>query len=79
MRTTITLPDPLLRQLKSRAALQGTTLKALVQSFVERGLNTPAETAHAPPRSVLPSLRARGPLPLQSPSNAGLFQLLDDA
>ena len=38
MRTTLDLPDPLLRQLKSRAALEGTTLKQLVRETIERGL-----------------------------------------
>lgn len=37
MRTTLELPDALLRQLKAKAALEGTTLKALMRSFVEQG------------------------------------------
>jgi hypothetical protein len=78
MRTTIDLPDPLLRQLKSRAALEGTTLKALVLSLVERGLNAPP-ASHPAERSPLPSIVTGRPLPLRNPSNAGLFELLDDA
>jgi hypothetical protein len=78
MRTTIELPDPLLRQLKSRAALEGTTLKALVLSLVERGLNAPTSPRSAE-RSPLPSIGTGRPLPLRNPSNAGLFELLDDA
>lgn len=38
VRTTIDLPDELYRALKARAALQGTTLRALVRLFVEQGL-----------------------------------------
>ncbi|MCB1036329.1 MAG: hypothetical protein KDD47_21065 [Acidobacteria bacterium] len=38
MRTTIELPDALFRQAKARAALEGTTLKSLITSFVEQGL-----------------------------------------
>ena len=38
MRTTVDLPDELYRALKARAALQGTTLRALIRLFVERGL-----------------------------------------
>lgn len=38
MRTSLDLPDPLFRTLKARAALQGSSLKDLVVSYVERGL-----------------------------------------
>ena len=41
MRTTLDLPDALLRQLKARAALEGTTLKTLLRNVVEQGLKTP--------------------------------------
>lgn len=78
MRTTIDLPDPLLRKLKSRAALEGTTLKALVLSLVERGLGAPPAGGSAA-RSPLPSIATGRPLPLRHPSNAALFELLDDA
>src|SRR5438094_260155 len=40
MRTTIDLPDELLRRTKAAAALQGLKLKDLIRMFVERGLNT---------------------------------------
>lgn len=38
MRTTIDLPDQLLRQAKSRAARSGMSLKDLITLFIERGL-----------------------------------------
>jgi hypothetical protein len=38
MRTTLDLPDPIFRDLKSRAAQQGMKLKELVQKYVEDGL-----------------------------------------
>jgi len=79
MRTTIDFPDQLLRQLKSRAALEGTTLKALVQSLVEQGLNAPRAVPRSNARSALPSLGIGRPMPVQNPSNAGLFELLDEA
>lgn len=41
MRTSLDLPDPLFRTLKARAALQGSSLKDLVVSYVERGLREP--------------------------------------
>ena len=79
MRTTLDLPDALLRQLKAKAALEGTTLKALMRSVVERGLRAPAEPAResATP-AALPSVRLGRPMNLAHPSNAALFEVLDD-
>jgi uncharacterized protein with von Willebrand factor type A (vWA) domain len=59
MRTTLDLPDALLRQLKTKAALEGTTLKALMRSLVERGLREPAEPAreYSATPVALPSVR----------------------
>jgi hypothetical protein len=45
MKTSLDFPDPLFRQLKAQAALQGSSLKNLVLGFVERGLR---ETQTAP-------------------------------
>lgn len=80
MRTTLDLPDALLRQLKAKAALEGTTLKALVRTLVERGLRAPTEQASASSAdpAALPSIRLGRPLNLPNPSNAALFELLDD-
>ena len=38
MRTTLDLPDPVFRRLKSRAAMEVTSLKALLARFVAAGL-----------------------------------------
>ena len=80
MRTTLDLPDALLRQLKAKAALEGTTLKALMRSLVERGLRAPAEPArdHSATPAALPSVRLGRPMNLAHPSNAALFEVLDD-
>ena len=80
MRTTLDLPDGLLRRLKAKAALEGTTLKALMRSLVERGLRTPTEQVpvSAADLCVLPTIRLGHPLNLPQPSNAALFELLDD-
>lgn len=79
MRTTLDLPDPLLRQLKSRAALEGTTLKQLVRETIERGLGVPAGlTKSARDRSTLPSLELGQPLRARRFSNAALCELLDE-
>lgn len=80
MRTTLDLPDALLRQLKAQAALDGITLKDTIRTLVERGM---AAGAAAPPpplprRSKLPSIKIGRPLRLKNPSNAALFELLDD-
>ena len=79
MRTTLDLPDMLLRQLKAQAALEGTTLKQLVLTLVERGLRVPNEGEPAQRRrSALPTLVLKQPLAVRNFSNAGLFKLLDD-
>lgn len=80
MRTTLDLPDAMLRQLKARAALEGRTLKSLMLSVVERGLRASAEPAPASSASLagLPSMRLGRSLNLPHPSNAALFELLDD-
>ncbi len=80
MRTTLDLPDALLRQLKAQAALDGVTLKATVRTLIERGMAGNAARPVAPvrARSKLPSIKIGGPLRLKNPSNAALFELLDD-
>ena len=78
MRTTLDLPDALLRQLKAQAALDGTTLKSLIAELVERGLAQRSATPSRAPRSKLPTLVPRRPLAIKNPTNARLFELLDD-
>ena len=50
MRTTIDLPDSVLRQAKARAALEGLTLKELITSYVVQGLQQGAVQRAAQPR-----------------------------
>ena len=45
MRTTIDLPEDLLRQAKSRAALDGVKLKDLVAALIREGLRRPTAGA----------------------------------
>ena len=79
MRTTLDLPDPLLRQLKSRAALEGITLKQLLRDAIERGLSAPPGPAGAArQRSTPPSLALGRPLRAKRFSNAALYELLDE-
>ena len=80
MRTSLDIPDPLFRHLKARAALEGSTLRDLVLSLVERGLNAPATPAPAMAPITLPSVRLGAPMALAADtlSNASLSALLDD-
>jgi hypothetical protein len=79
MRTSLDFPDALYRHLKARAAVEGTSLRDLVVSLIERGLDAPgAPVGRQPP--ALPSVRLGAPLALASQelSNARLAELLDD-
>ena len=79
MRTTINLPDGLLREIKAKAALEGVTLSALMLSLVERGMRTGSEANRASAgRSHLPCLDIKKPLRNLDFSNAGLFDLVND-
>jgi hypothetical protein len=80
MRTTLELPDPLFARLKARAALEGTTLKQLLRSFVEQGLEASGRGADGRPRRAadLPRIDADLPLTPDQLANAGLFALLEE-
>lgn len=41
MRTTLDLPDPLFKEVKTRAVQQGVKLKDLLASYIEAGLRAP--------------------------------------
>jgi len=80
MRTTIDLPEPLLRQVKARAALHGTTLKDLMTHFVEQGLRRlPGDERSAVERarSPIPIARAGTGKPLPTLRNRDLYRILD--
>ena len=78
MRTTLELPDSLFKHLKTRAAMEGSTLRDLVVQLVERGLQAPDASESAP--AALPSIRLGAPMALQAHefSNANLSALLDE-
>ena len=61
MRTTLDLPDELMRNLKARAALEGRSLRDLVLELVTRGLQAPAVMPAPVP---LPLVRLGRPLAL---------------
>jgi len=80
MRTTLDLPDPLMRELKARAAMDGVKLKDYFAALVREALQRPAGPLTAPARSPAPVFRrtnadALPPLPVLS--NAQLGALLD--
>lgn len=78
MGTAVDLPDDLLRALNARAALEGTTLKKLVLSLVERGLQARTDrTVESTEMSALPTLDLKHRLAISNFSNAQLFDLLD--
>ena len=79
MRTTLDLPDALMRHLKARAALEGRSLRDLVLALVERGLQGPAGTP-APMAAELPTLRLGRPLALAAAAlnHADLSALADE-
>ena len=78
MRTTLELPDPLFARLKARAASERVTLKQLLHSYVEQGLNTaPPEAALQRSAATLPQLKGAFAKEAGMLSNAALFELLD--
>jgi hypothetical protein len=52
MRTTIELPDELLKRAKSRAALDGVSLKEFFVEAVEQKLTPPMKKVRRPPPSI---------------------------
>lgn len=81
MRTTLDLPDELLRQAKARAALDGSTLKDLITSYVEQGLRrrerSPEDAGHHR-RSELPVARPATGRKLPFLTHADLHRILDE-
>ncbi len=72
MRTTLDLPDPLLRELKSRAARNGQSLKSLINDLIQRAMVLPAVLpAQQPGFPVLTRLQGQAH-PLQLQTNAQL-------
>jgi hypothetical protein len=59
MRTTIDLPNDLFRQVKSKAALRGETLKEFVRAAVEKEISAAAPASSF--RVKLPLIRSKKP------------------
>ena len=73
MRTTIDLPNDLFRQVKSKAALRGETLKKFVQSAIEKEISV--EVPAGSFRVKLPLIKSKKPKSL-SLTNAEIEHLL---
>ncbi len=77
-RTTIRLPDPLLKQAKRKAADEGRTLTSLIEDGL-RLVVAGQPAANRAPRGTLPISDAKGsPLPGIDISNTAQLQELDD-
>ena len=79
MRTTLDLPDELMRHLKARAALERRSLRDLALDLIERGLRAPAPSAKAV-ATPLPTIRLGRPmlLPQAGLNNAALNELAQE-
>jgi hypothetical protein len=73
MRTTIDLPDNLFRQVKSKAALRGETLKEFVQAAIEKEVSM--EASENSFRVKLPLIKSKNPKTLAL-TNAEIERLL---
>jgi hypothetical protein len=82
MRTTVELPDELLRQVKARAALQGRTLKDLIADGLRLLLDTPrsVQTSTSPRRTQFPIIKSKNPARKLTPEMvaAAEEELLDE-
>jgi hypothetical protein len=73
MRTTLDLPDPLLRELKSRAARNGQSLKSLLNDLIQRAMTLPSiPPAQQNGLPVLTRLQGQAHQPTRAQSNAQL-------
>ncbi len=77
MRTTLDLPDSLLREVKARAAMEGINLKEYFARLVEAALQRPSLAASEPKRSPAPVFKRKGAKPMPILSNAQLSALMD--
>ena len=59
MRTTVDLPDSLFRQIKSVAALRGSTLKEFIQEALQRAVTSDRRVRRR--KVTLPLIRSKHP------------------
>ncbi|MBV8672170.1 MAG: hypothetical protein JOZ33_01940 [Acidobacteriaceae bacterium] len=73
MRTTVDIPDPLYRELKSKAALEGRTVKELILRSVEEQLGK--HTTQPRRRITVPLVPSSEPGSLNI-DNEGIFEII---
>jgi hypothetical protein len=77
MRTTLDLPDPLMREVKARAALEGLKLKEYFAMLVQAALKNPIGAPAAVQRSPAPVFHRAQAKPMPAMSNAQLTAIMD--
>jgi hypothetical protein len=77
MRTTVDIPDPLYRELKSKAAMEGRSVKELILRGVEGELRPPSKSKERTSRQKirLPILKSKEPGTLNL-DNERIFDLI---
>ncbi len=78
MRTTIDLPDDLLRRTKAAAALRGMKLKDYVAAILERNLKGEGQEPRRQTTRELPVMIPATGRKIPVLTNAEIFELLDD-
>lgn len=73
MRTTVDIPDPLYRELKSKAATEGRSVRELILRGTERELRSPRRTRRK--RVRLPIVRSKRPGTLYL-DNAKIYEII---
>ena len=77
MRTTVELPEPVFREMKSLAANQGRSMKEFVLRAVEREITKSRRTARTRFSVQLPLDHSKHPGSIRSMTNAEIEDLLD--
>ena len=77
MRTTLDLPDTLMRELKARAALEGVKLKDYFANIAQAALQRPISGVVQLTRSPVPVFKRPEAKPMPALSNVELYAILD--
>lgn len=77
MRTTLDIPDPLMREVKARAALEGLKLKEYFANVVQAALKSPVGVPGAVQRSPAPVFQRVRAKPMPAMGSAQLNAILD--
>ena len=65
MRTTVDIPDPVYRELKVRAAIEGTTIKEIILDALAEKMRNGQSLEPTKRRAPFPVLRSKNPGSLQ--------------